>query len=141
MRMNRPSYALERALLDVWARWVRRSRYAGAPTKPKCVLDEMIELGIRTGPVRYTDEDVDVDAEAERVDSFMAGLRQTDSRVHAALIARHLREFTDTKGRTWRDATLPERLKAQAMYGTDRHAALRMFRRDCDAGYQLLARY
>lgn len=134
-------YDVERSMLDNWAAWIRRNRYQFGPRKPKCSIGETAELGVRTGPVVYNDEAIDPDEEAQVVDAFMTLTRESSYRVYAALMARHVREFVDTRGVRWTNSQLPERKMARAMYGTSEEAARKMFRRDCEEGYARLRRY
>ena len=134
-------YTIERAMLDNWAAWMRRNRYQFGPRRPKCSIGTAAELGIPPGPVHYSDEAVDPDEEAQIVDAFMAGLRESSHRIYAALMARHVREFVDTRGVRWANSSLPERKIARAIYGTAEEAALKMLKRDCIDGYARLKGY
>lgn len=134
-------YSVERAMLNNWAAWLKRNKYQGGPKKPRNSIGAVMELGIPTGPVHYNDEIVDPDEDAELVNQFMAGLYESSHRVYAALLARHVREFVDSRGIRWVNSQLPERKIARAIYDTSTEASVRMFRRDCDAGYEQLHIY
>lgn len=141
-RDTTPGWPIERAMLDYWARWLRRNRYLGAPaTHPKCNIGKVMDLGMPTGPTRYSDEAVDVDEEAEIVQQFMLDQMSDNHRIYRALVARHLRELIDEKGIRHAQDGAKEKDMAPRIYGGSVSAAVRRMQRDCNEGYERLYQF
>lgn len=132
---------VQRSMMDNWASWRRRKKYAGGPKKPTCVIGDIQELGITTGPVHYSQHEVDPDEAAQFVDQFMIELNSTHHRIWAALMARHTKEYIDRTGAYRQGKGMPIRDIAMQMYGTSQETARKHLSRLCNEGYDLMRRH
>lgn len=125
-------------MMDNWASWRRRKMYSGGPKRPTCVIGDIQELGVPTGPTRYDQCEIDPDEEAQFVDRFMVEINTAHPRVWAALMARHTKEYMDRTGTYRRGKGMPIKDIAMQMYGTSKETARKMLARLCNEGYDLM---